>query len=114
MSAVVWVPLLIAFMGGTATVSATVLPMLIRMRTENHSDHNRVIEALTKLTTQVAVLERDLQHHVKWEESQKYLSGEEIKLLVSSSMRQEEHLDQIQANAQSNLDEIHEIRKEMP
>lgn len=83
------VTLIVAFMGGTATVSAAVIPQLIRMRKENRADHNRVIEALVKLTTQVAVLERDLALHVQWEESQKYVTGPEIRALFK------EHDDRI-------------------
>lgn len=109
MNANIWVPLVIAFMGGTATVSAAALPTLIKMRRENREDHNRVIDALMSLTTQVAVLERDLQHHVKWEESQKYLTGDEIKVLVTSAHRQDDLLDRIEGAS-----EVHEIRKEMP
>lgn len=90
------VTLIVAFMGGTATVSAAVIPQLIRMRKENRADHSRVVEALVSLTAQVAVLERDLAHHVRWEESQKYMTPEDLKALVVVGRDQ---LDRIESKA---------------
>lgn len=86
MSAEQYVALAVGLMAATAAVLGPILLYLIRLRHENHRDHGRVVMSVEVLAQQVAELTKlvvdstaELRAHVKWEETKKYTTLDEIR-----------------------------------
>jgi hypothetical protein len=99
--------IIVATIAATATVSAAVVPILLKSRSEahndikafraeNHADHQKVDASVQLLAQQMSVLTQmvvdsvaELRAHTKWEESQKYASPEHIERLIRALKEQQ-------------------------
>lgn len=85
------IEIIVAIIAAAAVISGPILLSMYRMRRDNRSDHNRVVTSVEVLATQVAALTAmvvdsvsELRAHVKWEETRKYASHDDIIAVIQA------------------------------
>lgn len=91
MTAEHYVALAVGLIAASAVILGPILLYLVRLKHENAKDHGRVVTAVDVLTAQVATLTHlvtdsvaELRAHVKWEETKKYVTIEELSEAVQT------------------------------